>query len=125
MKTKNHSVMHDCLRAFSAVLTAIVIAFFMSGCQNEPIGGTPSSKAKEKQLPNEYDSDERIHAWEAPFNLTDSDIPSNVVSKLQDAIDYAAQNNKELIIEKGVYTIDSTITFPSGVDVDFSGAEFI
>jgi hypothetical protein len=97
----------------------------LSNCQKESAEiKKPQSSDNPVSTDNEGGSAERINAWEAPFNLTESDIPSNVVSKLQSAINFASLNNKELIVEKGTYTIDGPITFPSGVNVDFSGAEF-
>lgn len=101
------------------------LTLLISGCQQDPIVVTnPASNGKIKQFVDDKEV-ERIYAWQAPYSLTDGDIPSNVVSKLQNAINDAAQQNKQLILEKGTYTIDSTITFPSGADVDFGGSEFV
>ncbi|HEY5747693.1 MAG TPA: right-handed parallel beta-helix repeat-containing protein [Chryseolinea sp.] len=66
-----------------------------------------------------------INAWEPPFSLMPSDSPPDVVTKLQAAIASAQSSNKKLIIERGVYTINAPITFPSNIEIDFSGAEFV
>jgi hypothetical protein len=105
--------------------TLLIILVVFSRCDKDvivvkdPTQQVPVSKPETKSISNA-----RINAWEAPFNLHASDSPSDVVSKLQNAIQYATTNNKELIIEKGTYTINGQITFPSGTYVDFSGSEF-
>jgi len=97
----------------------LLIPVFFLNCSTEEV-----NPLEELENSDSDNSTKLIYSWEAPFNLTDSDTPANVVTKLQQAIDHAHTSNKKLIIEKGSYVINGQITFPSNIDIDFSGAEF-
>ena len=105
----------------------LLIIFF--GCEKENTIGegelnSGDSVSINDEIEPKYTEVGLIHAWESPFNLTDSDTPSDVVTKLQQAINSASANNERLIVQKGFYTINDQITFPTDIDIDFSGAEF-
>lgn len=109
----------------TTLCVVVLLTVLVSACQQDPVVINDPDATDKVKPPVGNKEVERIYAWEAPYSLTENDLPSNVVSKLQDAIDDAAQQNKQLILEKGTYVINETITFPSGADVDFGGAEFV
>ena len=95
----------------------IFLLVIVAGCKKEKVENTEQEKPQTDLL--------KIYAWEPPYNITEDDAPSVVVSQLQSAINYAASQKKQLILEKGTYTINAQITIPSNSDIDFCGSEFV
>ncbi len=66
-----------------------------------------------------------IFAWNGPHHLEEGLTPKETRVRLNEALQYASEKQRHLVLEHGIYYIDSTIVIPSGSFVDFDGSEFI
>jgi hypothetical protein len=83
------------------------------GCDDETISNVNQGPNAESGI---------IYASLEPYFLTAGpDCTQNRIA-IQNVINDAESLNKRLIIDKGVYCVDSTLTIPSEIEIDFSNA---